>query len=89
MERLAFSFFIFCGRGPGPFFAFFRHRVRARKPISLALRAGEREPNRRPDRLFSFFRPGGLRTKIEFIGFAGTRTQTLPAPGPPFLLFSG
>ena len=54
---------------------------------------------RRPDRLFSFFRPGGLRTKIEFIGFAGTRTQTefigfagsrtqtLQAPGPPFLLF--
>ena len=42
---------------------------------------------RRPDRLFSFFRPGGLRTKIEFIGFAGTRTQTLPGPGPPFLLF--
>ena len=42
---------------------------------------------RRPDRLFSFFRPGGLRTKIEFIGFAGTRTQTLPGPGPPFPLF--
>ena len=44
---------------------------------------------RRPDRLFSFFRPGGLRTKTEFIGFAGSRTQTLQAPGPPFLLFSG
>ena len=42
---------------------------------------------RRPDRLFSFFRPGGLRTKTEFIGFAGSRTQTLQAPGPPFLLF--
>ena len=42
---------------------------------------------RRPDRLFSFFRPGGLRTKTVFIGFAGSRTQTLQAPGPPFLLF--
>ena len=42
---------------------------------------------RRPDRLFSFFRPGGLRTKTEFIGFAGSRTQTLQAPGPPFPLF--
>ena len=44
---------------------------------------------RRPDRLFSFFRCPGLRTKTEFIGFAGSRTQTLQAPGPPFLLFSG
>ena len=34
---------------------------------------------RRPDRLFSFFRPSGLRTKTEFIGFAGSRTQTLQA----------
>ena len=32
------------------------------------------------------FRPGGLRTVTDFIGFAGRRTQTVPAPGPPFLL---
>ena len=36
---------------------------------------------------FLIFRPGGLRTKTEFIGFAGRRTQTAPAPGPPFLIF--
>ena len=28
----------------------------------------------------------GLRTETEFIGFAGRRTQTAPAPGPPSLL---
>ena len=31
---------------------------------------------------FLIFRPGGLRTKTKFIGFAGRRTQTVPAPGP-------
>ena len=32
---------------------------------------------------FLIFRPGGLRTVTDFIGFAGRRTQT----GPPFLIF--
>ncbi len=36
---------------------------------------------------FLIFRPGGLRTVTDFIGFAGRRTQTVPAPGPPFLIF--
>ena len=61
--------------------------VCVRKPYSLALRAVVRKPCRRPDRLFCSFRCPGLRTKTEFIGFAGSRTQTLQAPGPPFLLF--
>ena len=30
-------------------------------------------------RFFCFTRPPGLRTKTEFIGFAGRRTQTVPA----------
>ena len=34
------------------------------------------------------FRPGGLRTVTDFIGFAGRRTQTAPAAGPPFLIFT-
>ena len=37
-------------------FSFLRHRVRAQKPNSLALRAGVREPNRGPGRFFTFFR---------------------------------
>ena len=63
--------------------------VCVRKPNSLALRAVVRKPCRRPGHLFCSFRCPGLRTKTEFIGFAGSRTQTLQAPGPPFLLFSG
>ena len=42
-----------------------------------------RNLRRRPGRRFPNFRPGGLRTKTEFIGFAGRRTQTAPATGPP------
>ena len=61
--------------------------VCVRKPNSLALRAVVRKPCRRPGHLFRSFRCPGLRTKTEFIGFAGSRTQTLQAPGPPFLLF--
>ena len=37
-------------------FSFLRHRVRAQKPNSLALRAGVREPNRGPGRFSAFFR---------------------------------
>ena len=37
---------------------------------------------------FLNFRPGGLRTKTEFIGFAGSQARTAPAPGPPFLIFT-
>ena len=37
-------------------FHFLRHRVRVRKPNSLALRAGGREPNRSPGHFFAFFR---------------------------------
>ena len=61
--------------------------VCVRKPYSLALRAVVRNPCRRPGHLFRSFRCPGLRTKTEFIGFAGSRTQTLPAPWPPFPLF--
>ena len=43
-------------RRPVHFFAFFRLRVRARKPSSLALRADVREPPRRPVHFFAFFR---------------------------------
>ena len=39
-------------------------------------------------RLFCFTRPPGLRTVTDFIGFVGRRTQTVPAPGPPFLNFT-
>ena len=38
-------------------------------------------------RFFCFTRPPGLRTKTEFIGFAGRRTQTVSAPGPHVLIF--
>ena len=38
-------------------------------------------------RFFCFTRPPGLRTVTDFIGFVGRRTQTVPAPGPPFLIF--
>ena len=41
---------------PGRLFTFFRHRVRARKPNSLVLRAGVREPNQSPGHFFTFFR---------------------------------
>ena len=61
--------------------------VCVRKPNSLALRAVVRKPCRHPGHLFRSFRCPGLRTQTEFIGFAGSRTQTLPAPGPPFPLF--
>ena len=39
-------------------------------------------------RFFCFTRPPGLRTKTEFIGFAGSQARTAPAPGPPFLEFT-
>ena len=55
--------------------------VRAQKPNLLALRAAEREPNRRPDRLSALLSHRGSRTKTEFIGFAGNRARTLPAAG--------
>ena len=61
--------------------------VCVRKSNSLALRALVRKPCQGPGHLFRSFRCPGLRTKTEFIGFAGSRTQTLQAPGPPFLLF--
>ena len=57
-------------------------RALVRKPNPLALRAVVRKPCRRPGHLFRSFRCPGLRTKTEFIGFAGRRTQTAPAPGP-------
>ena len=61
--------------------------VCVRKSNSLALRALVRKPCQGPGHLFRSFRCPGLRTKTVFIGFAGSRTQTLQAPGPPFLLF--
>ena len=45
-----------------------------------------------PGRLFRFSRPGGLRTKTDFIGLAGRRAQTVPAAARPrvaFLTFPG
>ena len=45
----------------------------------MGLRAGVRKPSRPPGPHFLNFRPGGLRTGTEFIGFASRRTQTGPA----------
>ena len=77
--------------GPGPFFPLFSARWFAYENRiywlcgqSYANRAGSSSV---PGRLFRFSRPGGLRTKTDFIGFAGRRTQTLPAPWPLFLFF--
>ena len=53
----------------------------------MGLRAGVRKPGRPPGPHFLNFRPGGLRTRTEFSGFVGRRTQTEPAPGPHFLNF--
>ena len=53
----------------------------------MGLRAGGRKPGRRLGRLLRYFRPEGLRTRTEFSGFAGRRTQTEPAPGPHFRNF--
>ncbi len=60
--------------------------VCVRKPSSLAFRVDVRKACRCPGRLSASFRPGGLRTKTEFIGFSGGRTQTLSLPGSPFRL---
>ena len=38
-------------------------------------------------RLFLLHAAPWFAYKTEFIGFAGRRTQTVPAPGPPFLIF--
>ena len=43
-------------RGPGSISLFSRHKVRARKPSSLALRAVVREPNRGPGSISLFSR---------------------------------
>ena len=88
-ERLAFSFFCewpAAARARAAFSPSSVPPVCVRKPNSLALRAVVRKPHQSPSRLFSFFRPVGLRTKTKFIDFAGSRTQTLPGPGPLFLL---
>ena len=69
--------------GPGPFFPLFSARWFAYENRiywlcgqSYANRAGS---SAAPGCLSCFFRPGGLRTKTDFIGFAGRRTQTVPA----------
>ena len=68
---------------PGPFFPLFsarwfayENRIHWLCGQAYANRAGSSSV---PGRLFHFSRPGGLRTKTEFIGFAGRRTQTVPA----------
>ena len=65
---------------PGPFFPLFSARWFAYENRfywlcgqACANRAGSSSA---PGRLSRFSRPGGLRTKTEFIGFAGRRTQT-------------
>ena len=68
----------------------FRCKRQDRKaPVMLAKRATQGlfcwAPAAGPP--FLNFRPGGLRTKTEFIGFPGRRTQTAPASGPHFLNF--
>ena len=40
-----------------------------------------------PGPAFFFFPARGLRTKTDFFGFPGRRTQTPPAPGPAFLFW--
>ena len=56
-------------------------------PVSRQKSAQHRTVRRPPGRLFSFLRPRGLRTKTDFIDFAGRRTQTAPAAGPAFFFF--
>ena len=55
-------------------------------PVNGQQGAQHRAVQRPPGRLFSFLRPRGLRTKTNFIDFAGRRTQTAPAAGPVSLL---
>ena len=76
MERLAF-----------PFFHFMRHRVRARKPNSLALRAGEREPNRGPGRFFSFFRHRVRARKPSSLALRAGEREPNRGPGRFFSFF--
>ena len=69
--------------GPGPPFPLFparwfayENRIHWLCGQAYANRAGSSSV---PGRLFRFSRPGGLRTKTDFIGLAGRRTQTVPA----------
>ena len=90
MERLAFSFFLFgdgSRRRPDHFFAFLRHKVRARKPSSLALRAGEREPNRGPGRFFSFFRHRVRARKPSSLALRAGEREPTRGPGHFFAFF--
>ena len=76
MERLAFSFFIFL-----------RHRVRARKPNLLALRAGEREPNRGPGHFFAFFRHRVRARKPSSLALRAGEREPNRGPGRLFAFF--
>ena len=69
--------------GPGPPFSLYPARWFAYENRIYWL-CGQTYANRAgsssvPGRLFHFSRLGGLRTKTDFIGLAGSRTQTVPA----------
>ena len=71
----------------GRLFLFFRTGVRARKPNSLALRAGEREPCRRRGRLFLFFRPGVRARKPNSLTLQAGERELYRLRGRLFLFF--
>ena len=68
-------------RGPGRFFAFFRHRVRARKPNSVALRATVREPCRRPGSISLFSRHKVRARKPNSVALQATVREPCRRPG--------
>ena len=69
------------------FFHNFRPRVRAQKPISLALRAAEREPNRRPGRLSALLSTGVRAQKLNLLALRETEREPNRRPCRLFLFF--
>ena len=68
-------------RDPGSISLFSRHKVRARKPSSLALRADVREPPRRPVRIFAFSRHRVRARKPNSLALRATVREPCRRPG--------
>ena len=69
-------------RRPGSISLFSRHKVRARKPSSLALRAAVREPLRAPGSFFAFFRHRVRAQKPNSVALRAAVREPLPHAGP-------
>ena len=68
----------------GSFFRIFRSTVRARKPNSLALRAGVREPSRPAGSFFRIFRSAVRARKPSSLTLRADGRKRAPAGGPLF-----